>query len=69
MHGHGRAPNTSLGGQTRHCLEGLDELRTAVRITGIVQGVDANKDIARSQHLGPGQGDREKHGVSGRHVG
>ena len=50
-------------------LERRDEFRPAVRIAGVVDGVDADEDVVRAEHLGPGQRERQEHRVARRHVG
>jgi hypothetical protein len=50
-------------------LEGLDVLRPAVRVAGIIHGIDANKEIPGPQHLGPAQRQRQEHRVARRHIG
>ena len=52
-----------------HGLEGRDELRAAIGITGVIDGIHANEDIVRMQHFCPGERERQKYGVARRHVG
>ena len=52
-----------------HPLERLDELRPAVGIAGVVEGVHADDDVRRAEGFGPGQRERQEHGVARRHVG
>ena len=58
-----------LDGQVGHGLKRADEFRPAVGIARIVQGVDADVDVAGPEHLGPAQGHGQEDGVAGRHVG
>jgi hypothetical protein len=44
-----------LGGEVRHRFEGAQILGPAVRITGIVDGVRADEDMPRAEHLGPAE--------------
>ena len=58
-----------FGGQIGHVFEGGDVLRPAVRVAGIVDGVDADEDIAAIERFGQGQRQREHDGVACRYVG
>src|SRR5262249_56731777 len=61
--------DAGLRGEIGEALEGFDELRTAVGIARVVEGVDADEDVLRPLHLRPPQGMREEEGVPRRHVG
>lgn len=41
--------------QIGHRLEGGEIFRAAIRVTGIIDCIDADKNIAAAQHFGPGQ--------------
>ncbi|MNT50566.1 hypothetical protein D3C72_1874920 [compost metagenome] len=58
-----------LGRQVGHAFEGRNELGTAIRVAGIVHRIDPDEDIARTQHLGPAQGQGQEHGIARRHIG
>ena len=64
------SPSTpALVARLASCSNGFDELRTAVRIPGVVHRVHADEKIGRTEHLRPGECQREKNGVAGRHIG
>ena len=50
-------------------LKGLNELRTAIGIAGIVHRIDTQKDIAGSQRFCPAEGTAQEDGVAGGHIG
>jgi hypothetical protein len=56
------------GRQVGHGFEGGDVVRPAIRVTGIVDRIDADEDVAAAQHLGPGQRQRQHDGVARGHV-
>ena len=58
-----------LGAEARHGLEGGEELGAAVGIAGVVERVHAGEQIARAEHLGPGERVAEEERVARRHVG
>ncbi len=43
------------GGQIGHAGERLDEFRTAIRITRIIDRIDADENIAGIEHFGESQ--------------
>jgi len=51
----GFALNGSGGGEVGGFLERLDELGPAIGVAAIVNCVDADKDIKRTEDLGPGK--------------
>ena len=55
--------------QVGHPFICLDVFRPAIRIAGVIEGVDADEDVGALQHLRPGQRQRKEDGVAGRHVG
>ena len=63
------ALDPGLGRQVGHLLVGADVLGPAVRVAAVVQGVDADEDVAGLQHLGPGQREGQEDRVAGRNVG
>ncbi len=58
-----------FGGQVGQAFEGLYECGPAIGITGIIDGVHADKDIPGARHLGPRQRKGEEDGVAGGNVG
>ena len=56
-------------GQVGQALERLHEAGAAVGVAGVVDGVDADAQVARAQALGHGQRVRQEDGVARRHVG
>ena len=54
--------------QRRDALERLEIFRTAVRVAGVVQGVDADHDGLRPDHFRPAERQRQEDRVSGGHV-
>ena len=56
-------------GHPGQLLEGMDELRPAIGIAGVVERVDADEDVGRAQHFGPAQGHRQEDGVARGNVG
>ncbi len=60
--------DAGLGRQPGRVLERLDELRPAIGIAGVVEGVDADEDIAGAQHLRPRQRQRQHHRIASRHI-
>jgi hypothetical protein len=61
--------DTGGRGQIGQRLEGGDVLGPAVRIAGIVERIDPDEDVARLQHLGPGERERQKNRIARRHIG
>lgn len=61
--------DSGLGRQIGHRFVRLDVFRPAVRIAGVIKGVDADIDICRTQYLRPAEGKGEEDGVAGRHIG
>lgn len=69
MDGDGQAPfDGSLGRQIGHGLKGLDVFGAAIGIAAVVDGIDANEQVARIESFGPGQRKREEDGISRRHI-
>src|SRR5215510_1908136 len=60
--------DAGLRGEIGEALEGLDELRAAVGIARVVEGVDPDEDVLRPLHLRPPQGMREEDGVPRRDI-
>ena len=63
------ALDARLGGQVGHLLVRADVLGAAVRVSAVVQGVDADENVAGLQHLGPGQRVRQEDRVASGDVG
>ncbi len=61
--------DTGFRGQIGHSFEGLDEVRPAVRIPAVIDGIDTDEDVRSSQDLRPGKGIGQKDGVSGGNIG
>jgi hypothetical protein len=54
-------PSTpALVANLRQILEGLDELRAAVRIAGIVNCIDADEYVGGAKNLRPAQGEGQQ---------
>ena len=51
------------GGQSGHFGECVDELRPAVGVAGIIDGVDPDEDVGRAERFGEGQGKRQENRV------
>ena len=64
-----RALDASLRGQGRSLLEAGDEFRTAIGIAAVINCIDPDKDVGRSENFRPAQGERQKDGVPGGDVG
>ena len=64
-----RAFDAGARGQGRERFERADELGTAIGISGIVEGVDADENVARVEHLGPAERESEKDRIARGHVG
>ena len=64
-----RPSTPALVARFASACKGLEELRPAVRIARIVDGVDADEDVARAEHLGPAERERQKQRVARGHVG
>ena len=64
-----RAFDAGLGGDVGEPLERGDEFGPAVGIAGVVDRVDAAEDVARAEHFGPAQRERQHDGVARGHVG
>src|SRR6185437_10088816 len=52
-----------------HALVRRNVLGTAVRVSGVVYRVHPDEDLRGAEHLGPGEGIREKDRVAGGDVG
>ena len=63
------AANTARGGERRQPFECFNELGTTVRVSRVIQGIYADKNVAGAQRLRPGERQRQKHGIAGRNVG
>jgi hypothetical protein len=63
------ALDAGAGGEVGELLEGGDEFGAAVGVAGVVEGVDAEPDLARAEGLGPAEGVGEEEGVAGGDVG
>jgi hypothetical protein len=63
------ALDAGAGGEVGELLEGGDELGAAVGVAGVVEGVDAEPDLARAEGLGPAERVGEEQGVAGGDVG
>ena len=50
-------------------MEGGDEFRAAIGVAAVIDGVDADEDVARFEDLGPGEGVGEEDRVAGGDVG
>ena len=59
---------SGFGGQVRGALEGLDELRPAVRVARIVDSVDPQENVRGFQRFRPGQRAGQEDGVARRDV-
>ncbi len=57
-----------LRSQVRHALESLDELRPAIRVTRVVQSVDAYEHVRTFEQFRPGQRVRKEYGIARRNV-
>src|SRR5205085_487599 len=63
------ALHTFCGRQRCELLEGGDVLGPAVRVAGVVEGVDADEKVARVEDFSPAERERKKDGVSRGYVG
>ena len=61
--------NACTGGQIGKAFERLDKLRPAIGIARVIDCVDADKNLPRTQYLGPAQRKRQEQRVACRHVG
>src|SRR5271167_4442932 len=64
-----RAFHARFGRQLRQTFESFYECRAAVRISGVINGIDAHEDILGMEHLGPPERQREQQRIAGRHIG
>src|SRR5579872_2637731 len=55
--------------QIRHLFERLDVFGPAIRVAGIVEGIDADEDVRRAENLRVGERICQEDGVPRRHVG
>jgi hypothetical protein len=60
--------DTYTGGQVREVLKGIQKCRAAVRVSAVVEGVDAQKDVRSFQYLSVPKGNRQKDGVACRNI-
>src|SRR5439155_1339510 len=65
----GETFDARLGSKVRDLLKGTDELGAAVRVAGIVHGVDPDVDVAGLGDLGKGGGAGQEDEVAGGDVG
>jgi len=65
----GRSFSTRLCRQSREPFKRIQEFRTAVRVAGVIDGVDADKNILRPDNLAPAKRKTEKNSVARRNVG
>ena len=65
----GRPSTPALRRQRGHALERCEVLGPAVRVAGVVERVDADDQRLGAEHFGPGERQRQEHGVARRHVG
>ena len=63
------ALDTGGRGEVGHRLEGGYKLGSAVGVSAVVDGIDADENIVRADHLGVPERDRQKDRVSRRHIG
>ena len=61
--------DTGFGCQVGHLLEGGEVFRPAIRVARVVDRVDPDEYVVATQHLGPGQSERQHDGVARRHIG
>src|SRR5688500_17391752 len=60
--------DAGTSGKIRHPLERLDEFRSAVGISAVVEGVHADEDLVRANDFGEGERVRKEDRVSSRDV-
>lgn len=60
----GASFHAGFGGEVSHTFKGLDELGPAIRVAGVVESVDTDKNVVRFQDFGPGERDSKKHRIS-----
>ena len=60
--------DSSFGGEVGELLERLDVFRATIRISAVIDGVDADENVIGFQHLGVSQRDCKHDGVASRHV-
>ncbi len=53
-------------GEIGHARKRVDELRAAVRVAGVIDGIHADEDVVRLQDFGPGQRKSEEDGIARR---
>src|SRR5690606_25671061 len=58
-----------LGRKIGKPLKGFDELRATVGIAGIIDSIDADEDIAGTEHFSPAKSKRKEYGIARRYVG
>ena len=68
MDGQSLAFDSNFGSEIGHDFEGFDVFGTAIWVTGIVDCVDTNKNIAAIQRFSPRQRERQHDGIAGGHV-
>lgn len=63
------ALHACFGSDIGEPLEGFDKDRPAIRVAGVVNGIDAAEDFLRTQHFGPAQRHTEHDRIARRHIG
>ena len=61
--------HASAGGEVGHVLVGGDVFGAAVGVAAVIQRVDVDENVARAEHLGPGQCEGEENRVARGYVG
>src|SRR4051812_40964527 len=56
-------------GEIGHPLIRRDVLWTTIRISRVIERIDAYENVPRFQHFGPREGEREENCIASRHVG
>src|SRR4051812_33415806 len=69
MHAESGAFDTGARRQIGKPLESTNELRPAVGVAGIIEGVDADDDVLCAEDLGPSEREREEDRVARRNIG
>ena len=65
----GRPFDSGLGRKIGELFKSLQKFRPAVRIPGIIDGVDPDENILRFENFAPAEGEAEKNRVARRHIG
>src|ERR1700722_11179990 len=61
--------HAGLGYQIGHVLEGGDKFWPAIGVSGIIDGVHADKNVGAGEHLRPSQREREENRIARRNIG